>query len=34
MRFDTRERGECDTQTREGHNTAWDGIGTEFQTQW
>lgn len=26
--FEVGEGGECDTQMREGHNTAWNGLGT------
>lgn len=26
--FEVGERGECNTQMGEGHNTAWDGLGT------
>lgn len=26
--FDTGERGVCNTEIEEGHNTAWHGIGT------
>lgn len=26
--FEVGERGECNTQMGEGHNTAWNGLGT------